>query len=445
LVKASVTLLVVPALHPEVKIMTKPLDFAAFVGVDWADQQHAVCLASPDGARLDRGVLDQEATAINDWARELQQRFAGQRIAVCLEQSRGALIYALLKYEFLVLFPLNPKQLARYRQAFAPSGAKDDPTDAELLCRFVREHHQQLRAWCPDDVATRALRLLSEDRRQAVDERTGYGNRLQQCLKETFPLALELAGKNIYAERFLNLLAKYPTLRELQRASPRQLVKLLSRRRRVADEPSLADAQDPRVLSVRAAVPLTTDPAVLEAARLKITRIVALLHNLNEAIEAYDRQIAERFATHDDAPLFANLPGAGPALAPRLAAAFGSDRTRYQSAEQLQSYSGIAPITVRSGKSCVVKRRRACPRFLRQTFHEFARCSRIKSAWAAAYCRMLIAQGHGFHAALRALAFKWIRILFRCWQQRTPYNEHHYLEQLRRKNSPLLAFLPQTP
>jgi hypothetical protein len=139
--------------------MTTPA-YAAFVGIDWADEAHEVCLTS-GGGRYEPRTVRQRAEDLDAWASDLRQRFGGRPVAVCLEQSRGALIYALLKYEFLRLYPLNPKQLARYREAFAPSGAKDDLTDARLLCQFVAQHHEQLRAWQPDDQSTRALRLLT--------------------------------------------------------------------------------------------------------------------------------------------------------------------------------------------------------------------------------------------------------------------------------------------
>jgi transposase len=142
--------------------MTKPQEFAAFVGIDWADQEHAICLIEAHGKRPERLVVKQQAESLDAWVGNLRARFDGRPVAVCLEQSRGTLLYALLKYECLVLYPLNPKQLAKYREAFTPSGAKDDPTDAELLCEFVRQHHERLRVWQPDDATTRALRLLTE-------------------------------------------------------------------------------------------------------------------------------------------------------------------------------------------------------------------------------------------------------------------------------------------
>jgi transposase len=417
--------------------------YAVFVGIDWADAEHAVCLLAVDGV-VEHTTVAQDAVALDEWVAGLRQRFDGRPIAVCLEQSRGPLIYALMKYDCLVLFPLNPKQLAKYREAFSPSGAKDDPVDAELLARFVREHHARLRVWRPDDVATRSLRLLTEGRRHWVDDRTAAGNRLLQQLKEAYPLALNLLGKQVYGRRFLALLAKFPTQRELQRASPQKLVELLTKLRRATEDPPADPRQDPRVVAIRQARPLVTDEAVLLSGSLAVKHLVAQLQQLNETIDEYDRQIAQLVEQHPDAKLFASFDGAGAALVPRLIAAFGVDRERYTSAADLQRMSGIAPVQKRSGKSCVVSMRRACPKFLRQTFHEFAKCSLLSCRWAQAYYAMLRHKGHGYNSAVRALAYKWIRILFRCWQTREAYDDARYLRQLQLKQSPLLAYLPNT-
>jgi hypothetical protein len=136
--------------------------------------------------------------------------------------------------------------------------------------------------------------------------------------------------------------------------------------------------------------------------------------------------------------LFAALPGAGPALAPRLLAAFGERRERYQSAAEVQKYTGIAPVLERSGQKTWVHWRLQCPTFLRQTFVEWAAQTVPRSFWAGAYYRQQRAKGSSHNAALRALAFKWIRILYRCWQTRTPYDESTYLNALKRRGSPLL-------
>jgi transposase len=139
-----------------------------------------------------------------------------------------------------------------------------------------------------------------------------------------------------------------------------------------------------------------------------------------------------------DYALFRALPGAGPTYAPRLLAAFGEQRERYQSAAAIQKYAGIAPVTERSGKKCWVHWRLQCPKFLRQTFVEWAAETIPRSFWAGAYYQSQRDKGCSHQAALRALAFKWIRILYRCWQTRTPYDESTYLNALKRRGSPLL-------
>ena len=193
---------------------------------------------------------------------------------------------------------------------------------------------------------------------------------------------------------------------------------------------------------MKSAIPLTTDQAIIQAGVLQVQCLIGQLRALAKAIERYEARLSELMDQHPDAALFRTLPGAGPALAPRLLVAFGSDRERFQSAAELQSYSGVAPVTKRSGKKCNIHRRWACPRFLLQTFHEFAHCSCKRSVWAKAFYLQQRAGGKGHHAALRTLAFKWIRILFRCWKTNTPYSEMRYLESLRRRKAPLLAFLP---
>ena len=413
-------------------------DFAACIGLDWGDEQHAVCL-SAGGLRV-TSTIAQRAEDIEEWAADLRTRFGGRPIAVCLEQSRGALIFALLKYEFLVLFPLNPKQLASFRNALAPCGAKDDPTDALLLCMFLEQYRDKLRAWRPDDALTRTLRALVEDRRNWVDERTALKNSLRQRLKEYFPLALDLASPDLDTDWFLHLLKKYPSHAELRRASVRTLARLFPKRSRVPDD----EGQDRRIGLVRSSLPLVTDEAVIKTHRLAVLHLVKSIAQLNQTITEYDHEIAKYMAQHVDAELFKSFPAAGPGLAPRLVAAFGSDRERFASAADVQQLSGVAPVLRRSGKSCSVHRRLARPKFLHQTFHEYADHSRKKSVWAQAYYRMLRARGTGHHCALRSLAFKWQRIMYRCWKTRTLYDETRHLHQLRLRQSPLLAYLPQS-
>ena len=191
-----------------------------------------------------------------------------------------------------------------------------------------------------------------------------------------------------------------------------------------------------RIDAVYAAVPATTDPVVLEAGTRKTAACLGVLRQLRQQIADLDQRIAALVAVHPDAPLFASFPGAGAVTVPRLIAAFGTCRQAWSSAADLQRFSGIAPVHKSSGKSTSVVMRRACPKFLRQTFHEFAGQSIPWSAWAKAYYlhqRQDNKASH--HAAVRSLAFRWIRILYRCWKNQQPYDERLFLDAQRRRNS----------
>jgi len=162
---------------------------------------------------------------------------------------------------------------------------------------------------------------------------------------------------------------------------------------------------------------------------------------LQQTIQTFDQEIARAFGEHPDQPIFSSLPGAGPVLAPRLLATFGAERGRFQEAGHLQCYTGVAPVTKRSGGKCHIHRRYCCPKFHRQSFHEYAKESILWSRWAAAYYLQQRTKGCHHHTAVRALAFKWQRVIWRCWQNRTPYEENIYEAALRKANSPLVALL----
>jgi transposase len=165
------------------------------------------------------------------------------------------------------------------------------------------------------------------------------------------------------------------------------------------------------------------------------------LQGLFNSIATFDENIQSVFASLPDAALFAALPGADPHLAPRLLVAFGEDRNRFESAHDLLCYAGIAPVKESSGQKSWVHWRWSCPKFLRQTFVEWINQSRQHSFWADAFYQMQRQKGKTHQVAIRALAFKWIRIVFRCWKERVPYDEVKYLQALKRKGSPLMENL----
>jgi len=144
------------------------VELAAFIGLDWADEQHAVCLQGAGESRREISTLDQTPEGLQAWIHQLRARFGGRPVAVAVEQARGSLIYALMHVDFLHLYPVNPQTLAKLRQAFYPSGAKDDPGDAQLLLEVLLNHRDHLRVWVPDDVLTRSIQLLTEGRRNEL-------------------------------------------------------------------------------------------------------------------------------------------------------------------------------------------------------------------------------------------------------------------------------------
>jgi transposase len=405
--------------------------WAAFAAIDWADQKHFWRLVPAGCEQQEYGELENTPEAVEAWAAALQQRFGGRPIAICLEQSRGALVYMLTKYSHLVLFPVHPTTAARYREAFCPSGAKDDPNDTASLLDLLLRHRERLRRLQPDTDETRLLQFLVEERRKLVDEKTRQHNRLIDCLKLYFPQVLrwfdDLAGA--LAGAFLE---RWPSLQEAQRAHPGTLKRFFHQHNCRRE-----DRIEERIHAIQEGTPATGDAAVLEACAMTARGLVALLATLRVQIAVFERRIEELVAAHPDGALFASLPGAGAALTPRLITVFGTRRDRFGSAYEVQCYSGIAPVTEASGKSRQVHFRWSCPKFLRQTFQEFASQSIRQCDWAREYYQLQRDRHKSHQAAVRALAYKWIRIIFRCWKDGKPYDEQVYLSSVRRRTAVL--------
>src|SRR5262249_23288134 len=309
-------------------------------------------------------------------------------------------------------------------------GAKSDPSDTASLLDLLLRHRERLRQLRPDTTETGVLQFLVEERRRTVDEKTRQSNRLTDCLKLYFPQILHWFG-DVTGALVGDLLERWPSLQDPQRAHPGTLHKFFHQHHCRGEE-----RMQERIQAIYQAIPATTDAAVLEAGAMIARGLVALLATLRSQIAVFEQRIEELVRSHPDGALFSSLPGAGAALTPRLIVAFGTQRDRYQSAYQLQCYSGIAPVKEASGKTEWIHFRFTCPKFLRQTFHEFAVHSIRRSEWAKAYYEHLRNdQKKSHHAAVRALAYKWIRIIYRCWKDGKSYDEEVYLRSLRRRGS----------
>jgi transposase len=412
--------------------MQNPVPFAAFVGIDWADKKHDVCLCAAGSTKRERSVVPHTPAALRDWANKLRARFGGAPVAVCIELSQGPIVSALLEHDFFVLFPVQPKTLARYRAAFTTSGAKDDPTDAEFALELLLRHPDKLTRLEPESVPMRSLRRLVEARRTMVQDRVRITNRLTAALKAYFPQVLDWF-RDKEAAVFADFVERWPTLELVQRARSETVAAFFR-----AHNVRYQTAIDRRIAAIRQELPLTTDPAAIEPNRLLVEVLLPQLRAASTAIDRLDDEIAKLAPELPDYALFRALPGAGAALAPRLLVAFGERRERFPDAASVQQYAGVAPITKRSGNKSSVHWRYQCPTFLRQTFIEWVGQTIPRSFWANAFYAGCKARGMQHQAALRALAFKWIRILYRCWVERVPYDESRYLLALQKRHAPLL-------
>ena len=411
---------------------TAPLDI--WIGADWADQAHVLAIRTPTGIRT--CSVEHKPELLDQFFLELHQQHPHSRIGVCIEQTRGALIYALMKYDFLVLYCINPRSLADFRRAFCVSGAKSDPTDTQLLCEMGYKHQDRLRPMQLEDTATRTLRLLVEARRNFVDRNTSALNELTAVLKCYYPLMIELFGEHLSSQAACDFLRRWPNLAVLKRA------KTTSLRAFFYDHNSRSHERiEERLKNIAKAVALTEDPAIVEPLQLQALGLAELICTLREQIKKCDEKIQAVFRGHSEAWLFRELPGAGPVLAPRLAALFGTQRGNWPSALDLLCRTGVAPVQKQSGKQRLVQFRWARPKFLHQTVVEFAKCSLRFCNWAKLLYEDQLAKGKSRFSAIRMVAFKWIRILWHCWTHRIAYDEPTYVRGLQRRGIKLYESL----
>lgn len=274
---------------------------------------------------------------------------------------------------------------------------------------------------------------MVEFRRSLVEDKVRVTNRITTYLKNYFPQALDwFEDKD--TSIFCHFLMRWPTLEAVQAESPETLLKFFT-----SHNSHRVGTNHKRIEAIQTAQALTTDQGIVEPMQRIVLALIEQLLPLLASIHSFEQRIEELFSAQEDAQLFRSLPGAGPQLAPRLLVAFGEDRSRYLCAQELLQYAGIAPVTERSGKKRWVHWRWSCPQFLRQTFVEWSAQSLKFSFWAKAFYDYQRQKGKFHQMAIRALAFKWIRILYRCWQDRVPYNEAQYLMALKKKGSPLVA------
>ncbi len=407
----------------------KEKQFTVHIGLDWADEKHDYCLQAVGSQTLEYGIFEHTPALIEQWALGLKDRFKDQPIAVCLELKSGPIVSCLSKYDFITLFFIAPQALANYRKVFTQSGAKDDPSDAFLQFDYLTKHFSDLQEVTLDPQDTRMLAQLTEHRKSFVNEKVKLTNKITAALKAYYPLVLDIFT-DLDTTIFCDFVERWPNLSKLKRARRETLETFFKSHRS-----GRVDLINRRIELIDMAIALTDDDAVIKPYQRYLLGLISPLKLLLETIKAYDAEIKAIFEQHEDRDIFASFPGTGDILAPRLLAAFGSDRSVFSSADEVNRCVGIAPVIERSGKKTWVHWRFKCSKFLRQTFIEWANQTIKYSFWARAFYDEKRAQGKSHQATIRALAFKWIRIMFRCWKSHTCYDEATYLFALEKRNN----------
>lgn len=406
------------------------------VSLDRSDRSAALCLLDLSaGTILAESVLDLAPEALDTWWRGLCAAYPGARIAVAFEQPAPNLLAFFAPRRPAAIYALNPSATWAYRQSLTVSRARNDRSDAHDQALFVRNHLRELKPWQPPSAAVSHVERLTLSRRKQVDARTALTNQLQAALKRYFPQSLELLHEDIWRPMNLEFLRKWPSAQKLQ------TVPLSRLRAFYTKHNSRSEARwRERTGLISRMVPLADAGPADE---LEIETLVDQIEVLNESILKHDRVIAEHFVQQgQEADRVAALPGAGPILAPRLYVALARHVPNCESPEALACAVGVAPVTDQSGKMRKVYRRLRCDNHTRQSFIEWAKESWKHSAWAGSFVRLRRDKGQGFYAIIRALAYKWLRILWKCWRDGVAYDEAKYLERLRLKGSPLVPEIP---
>lgn len=398
-----------------------------FAGVDWASERHAVCVIDERGEVQERLVVPHTRLGLTELTSRLARHAEPAALPVGIERPDGPLVDALVAAGFpVVIVPPHVVKAARPR--FSAARAKSDPGDARLLADLVRTDGGRFRRLRPTDPLTARLRRLVRLRRELREARTALANQLRALLEEAWPGAAEVFDR-IDTPIALDFLERYPSPRAARGLGEARMASFLVRHR-YSGRRSAGEL----VARLRAA-PLVSEPELVDEATADGVRaLVACLRTVLARQADLEGAIRAALAAHPDGELFRSFPRAGQINAAQLLAGIGADRERFPTADALAAQAGAAPVTRSSGKVTVVGFRWACDRELRQALTTFTDNSRHENAWAAHVYRTARDRGADHPHAIRILAKAWCRVIWRCWQDRTPYDpsRHGALQRLLR-------------
>ena len=386
-----------------------------FAGIDWASEEHVVCVLDAGGRVVDRFVIGHTADGFERLVRRLARHGDPAELAVAIERPDGRLVDRLLDAGHPVV-PVKTTAIKAWREAEVGSGAKSDPGDARVIADYLRLRRRDLRELRPFSQETRALRAVVRTRGDLVDARVAAANQLAAMLAAFWPGAGELFA-DVWSEIALAFLERYPTPAAAAHLGEGRLAGFL-RKHGYSGRRTPADLLE----RLRSAPAGLTDGPESEARRDAVLAMVRLLRALNHSIKDLDRSVVAHLDEHPDAATFRSLPRAGQVNAAQMLAEWGDCREAYEGPEAVAALAGMAPVTRRSGKHLAVGFRWACNTRFRNALATFADNSRHASPWAAHVYKDAVDRGADHPHAVRILARAWIRVIFRCWLDRVAYD-----------------------
>jgi transposase len=390
-----------------------------FVGVDWAEDHHDVCVLDADGKGLAKERVREGVEGVARLHEMLSAHAAEPSdVVVGIELDRGLLVGALVAAGYVV-HAINPLSVDRYRDRHRTSGAKSDPGDAKVLADLVRTDRHLHREVAGDSDLAEAVKVLARAHQGLIWSRQRQLNQLRNALREFYPAALAAFGTDLASADAMAVLAAAPTPAEGRSLSTSRIAQALKRggRRRRITERAEEIKQSLRSSQLEA-------PPLLTRAYGDIVRsTVHVVAEMTSQIETLARELEASFEGHPDAEILSSLPGLGVVLGARVLAEFGDDPARYVDPKARKNYAGTSPITKASGRSKVALARFARNRRLADALEMWAFCSITCSPGARRYYDTHRAKGHSHRRALRSLANRWVGILHGCLQHRERYSE----------------------
>jgi hypothetical protein len=389
-----------------------------FVGIDWAEAHHDVCLVDEAGRVLSKRRLADGLEGVSKLHALIAEHTEDPAsVVVGIETDRGLLVSSLLAAGYQV-FAINPLAANRYRERTATSGAKSDPGDARVLADLVRTDRHKHRQVAGDTELAEAVKVLARAHQNLIWSRQRQLNQLRSALREVSPGALATFGDLASAEA-LAILERAPTPSRGRALSRAKIASALRRGGRERNLESKAAEIQARLRQPQ----LESPPLVAEAFGHSVAASVALIKQLNQQIATLEKELAASFESHPDAEIYLSLPGLGRVLGARALAEFGDDRTRFAHPKARKNYAGTAPITKASGTRKVVLARIARNRRLADACYQWAFSALTSSAGARHRYDSLRRRGQTHHQALRALGNRLVGILHGCLGSRQTYCE----------------------